>query len=202
MKLKRIEQRGIMLIYNDVHCGSPIEMMNLVEFLTEMYGDSIEHGRVYSIGDNFDLAGCKPEYVEILKKARAQTIGNHSVAHIDGNHERCNLKPEYINITGGVLLAHGDFEKWGYKKSVKYRKKKHGASSFKRKFIIPMIEFAEQFGVNRVTKKFKKRVVKLVGELDCHTYICGHIHPKKKLDFVYKGIRIIVLPRGRNKVEL
>ena len=189
-------------IYNDIHCGSSIELMGNKKFLDLVLEDELmENGIPIYLGDNLDLAGCSKDMVEELVQDYLYHQRLFANRFIDGNHERMTIVPSYY-IDEGVIFSHGDFEKWGDKKAIKYRSKSHGASKFKQKFIIPTIEWAEQFGVNRATKKFKKAAAQLAKENSCHTYVCGHIHPKEKLDFIFDDIRIIVLPRGVNFLKI
>ena len=193
------------LIWNDIHAGSSIGLMEPIDFLGDVVTNLFQKNELYdlflSIGDNLDFAGCKKKDVAHLAAVYEDInkIRSSKFKHIDGNHERMDTVNNYI-FHEDVVFAHGDFEKWGYEKAMNYRTKSHGASAFKRSVIIPTIEFAEKFGVNRATKKFKEAASKLAKELGCHTYVCGHIHPKKRLDFIYDGIRIIVLPRGVNEL--
>jgi hypothetical protein len=193
------------IIYTDIHCGSPIELMNVDELVSGIVQDVAAGHQVIDIGDNIDLANCHKRDLSKHNAAYASLFGydkrSDKYFKIDGNHERMKTGFQYTT-SNDVCFTHGDFEKWGKKKAIKYRSKKRGASAFKRKFIVPLIEWAEKFGVNRATKKFKRRAVKVAKSLGCHTYVCGHIHPKEKLDFNYDGVRIIVMPRGRSELEL
>lgn len=187
------------IIYNDIHCFSPIALMTHEQLKTSILKDLGEGHTVISLGDNVDIANCLESDLNDACGLRYWIYKNVNT-YYSGNHE---LETFLIrsNIPS-IHFTHGDFEKWGTEKALKYRSRKPCASKFKRKFIIPLVEWAEQFGVNRATEKFIQNAVKITKANSCHTYVCGHIHPKKEIRILRDGIRILVLPRGRNVLNI
>jgi hypothetical protein len=186
----------------DNHCGSPIELLTIAQYKTKVMWFE-RNGVLYiDLGDNVDLAGAEENDLGELKQLRLWLLEKLGKRYRDGNHGRVEPRDKYYRINDD-LFGHGDEIKWGKKKSMKYRAKPHGASKFKRKFIIPLIEWAEQFGVNRVTRKMKKNVRKLLIEKGCTTYHCGHVHVKElTIVDLGNGLTLKVYPRGFSDVKL
>lgn len=153
------------------------------------------------IGDIIDGANCKKsdvnkaiDLINILKL-------RHGDNYIFGNHERQGMPaPCYIKLENAVL-AHGDLEA-NFQKWLEYRNKAMGASFFKRGVIVNAIEAAEKI-INRKPKEdFLNRAANIAKYHGVKTYVCGHFHPDEKIEVEHKGYRIIILPRGRNEIEL
>jgi len=180
-------------IYADCHLGSPIEIKP--DGLFDPSGNTI------LLGDIVDLANCENKMVEYYNNLRHQFIRIHKDNYIDGNHERIYSFTNNFVIKNNIIFAHGDleanFEKW-----VKYRQKSHGAGWFKRKFIIPFIREAEEIINRKPKEEFLLGAWNLAKLSKCTTYVCGHFHPKEKIDIFYRGVRIIIVPRGMTELEL
>lgn len=156
-------------------------------------------------GDNFDLTGCKKKHV--LKVL--QDIKNHKAKFGDrfiyGNHEG---HPEHLMDfykDGKILFTHGDYEFWGRKKSLKFRKKKYGKGSFGR-FLSKMFDKLRMVKPFSMSEKQMKRCWERCFDNDCNTIVLGHKHPNKVETELYsrrgKTIKIIVLPRGIHYLDL
>lgn len=181
-------------IYADTHLMSPIEI--LVE---EVINEPKDPNTIF-LGDIIDAANCKKSEVHLAKKAMDDLILRHGENYISGNHSRNFLCYKDL-VKDGVVFTHGDleadFDKWA-----KYRFEPWGASNFKRTFIIPFIREAEKIVNRRPKESFLEAAAKLALNKDCHTYVCGHFHPDKLIDTVYKGIRIVIVPRGITQIAL
>lgn len=181
-------------LYADTHLYSPIEILRN-EVLSE-----VQKEHVLFLGDIFDLANVAKDEIKKAQTTYAAFKSIHKGNYIDGNHERVS-KLNQIIVKNGIVFAHGDMEanpdKW-----TEYRKKPHGASTFKRKVIIPFIAEAEQIKNRKPKQDFLERASVLTKSNNCHTYICGHFHTKEQIDITYKGIRIIILKRGKTELEL
>ncbi len=184
------------ITYSDIHCFSPIALMTPDELKLSILKDLEEGHEVYSMGDNSDIANCKRDDIKRAYELDAW-LSSHCTGYVSGNHELAAPFSAYAPH-GYMLLAHGDVEKWGFKRAEKYRNKKPCASKFKRKFIVRMLEKLDDVWANRATKKFKKRAAAAAKAADCAVYVCGHIHPKKKIHVLHDDVEIVVVPRGRS----
>lgn len=186
--------------YVDTHLGSPIEMC-VAEVVNEPASSD-----THLLGDIVDLANAAYSDLPKYEALHTSLKMKHGENYFDGNHERCDKVNEVIVETNSHsdrwLFAHGDLEanptKWEA-----YRQKSHGAGAFKRKFIIPFIAEAEKV-INRADMKpdFLERVYQLCQTHSANHYVCGHFHPPRMIVTVYKGITVIVLPRGCTILDL
>ena len=183
----------------DYHLGAPNALGTVEEFAQEVR----RRQPLYSLGDNFDFANMKKSEIEKYRKHYDlfAHMFTSEVTHIDGNHERIS-KTNNLIIVDNVLMAHGDFEFWGEEKAVEYRSKPQGAGLFKRALIVNAIESFERFRTAKIDEDFLNRASTLAKLNGCHTYICGHKHPDKRIETTYNGVRIIVLERGFCEVDV
>lgn len=157
----------------------------------------------YYIGDNVDLSNCPkkliPQAEALDKEMRERSPGRY----VSGNHERDTKGPFHIVVNNDVLLTHGDIPLWGLEKAMEYRSKKKGKSKWKR-FLKNLIwKKAKPNGKpTKLSKKQIERCVALANDFKCKTIIMGHRHPGVTYDKVHEGIRVIVLTRGYNELEL
>lgn len=153
------------------------------------------------IGDIIDGANCKKS--EVSKAIDFMNIlkARHGDNYIFGNHERQGMPaPCYIKLENAVL-AHGDLEA-NFQKWLEYRNKAMGASFFKRGIIVNAIEAAEKI-IHRTPKvEFLDNAAQIARYHGVKTYICGHFHPDSKIEVEHQGVKIIILPRGRNEIEI
>jgi hypothetical protein len=160
----------------------------------------------YYLGDNVDIKWGTGRYwvkVSLLKWFQLMfkdrfVRGNHELNVIDA--------PDYIVVNGftsnGILMTHGDHLFWGEKIADTYRGRKPVKNWFRRFLIGFFTGFMAQFLTVPISQGFKERAFEKAKKLGCRTVVCGHWHPHKMVDFSYRGIRIIVLPRGRTDLEL
>ena len=151
------------------------------------------------IGDIVDLANCSKRDVLLAKQVLMDLC--KSGVYIFGNHERQGVVGQIFHVINRTAFAHGDLqsnpEKW-----MDYRNKPHGAGWFKRVVIVHAIELAEKVLERPMRKEFLERASKLAKALNCDTYVCGHFHPKSRMETTFDGIKIVVLPRGRSEVDI
>lgn len=184
----------------DWHLGSP-SALGTAEDFEKLLLKKLLLGPVYLLGDNFDYANMLVEEIPRYKLFHKFILSLPGVFEIKGNHERETVLDECI-VLGSILLKHFDFEFWGAEKAIAYRSKPMGASNFKRKFIIPMIESYEEDRTPKLKKDFLKRAVQSAKDKNCMTIIGGHKHPVETIDIVHDGIRIVVLKRGFNEIDV
>ena len=209
-----------LIVVNDIHAGSSIEMLDADRLYDWFITLDMERYEVFSNGDNWDLAGCHKdmvprlrEKIELLIRSYYQPQDYYAKIHQSlVNHERPLAKGSPYAVSSvahkrgfvvswrglRILITHGVWEKWGEERTLKYISKKHGASWFKRKFIIPLIECGEEhLGVNKVTDFMRDNCKTLADHFDLDYIVCGHIHPK---DIVREKINhkceLLVMPRG------
>lgn len=157
------------------------------------------------LGDIIDLANCSNKQVPEGETAREKLKDRYKDKYLDGNHERyLPIGTYYIfksEKNGSVFCTHGDNES-NRSRWIDYRQKPHGASIFKRVFVVHAIEIAEKLLSRDMGKDFLDAAAAVAKAKGCSTYVCGHFHPKAIIDQVHNGIRIIVLPRGKTILDL
>ena len=185
-------------VYCDLHIFSPIEMMaeELINLLPSPY--------IILNGDIVDRAGCKKSEVDAATALYRRLKKAHGDNYVDGNHERAgfgNVMTIRNTDSGKAIFAHGDLEsnllKWN-----EYRNQPHGAGFFKRKFIIPFIREAEEIIDRKPKKDFLDNVAVLCADWGAKIFVAGHFHVKEKVEVIHKGIRVIILPRGKTTLLL
>lgn len=189
-----------LIIYNDNHWFSPIAISETID----QYKVEMGSPNVYSIGDNFDLANCRKEDIEIVKAYREKFAKYQNYA--DGNHEvtsKLNVIFPYQYKDKRIVLAHGDFEAWGYQRAIDFRSKPPGASWMKRLFIKPYNEVYDDLINSKIHQDFLDRAEISARPYAANFFICGHKHPQEiKTATTRNGVKVIVLPRGRNIIDL
>lgn len=183
----------------DWHLGSPAALGTMEDF-KKLLLEKLKIGSVYLLGDNFDFANMLIEDIPEYQIFYKYILSLPNVYELKGNHERMTTVDEFF-VVGKVLLKHLDFEFWGSEKAIAYRSKPMGASAFKRKFIIPMIESYEEDRTPKLKKDFLIRAAQSAKEKDCSIIIGGHKHPSETIDIIHDGIRIVVLKRGFSVIE-
>lgn len=162
-------------------------------------GDS----RVFLLGDNIDFANCNPKDLDKAERDFTSLQLAFGDRYLMGNHERLSCYPRYILIdtySGRAVLSHGDWESWGEAKTIAYRMKPHGASWFKRTFVVGAIEEFERVFDRKYKDEFILRARQLMQRTDAKYFCCGHLHPHERVEIkVDEGV-IYILPRGRSEV--
>lgn len=180
------------IVYNDLHIGTDFS----IEF------QSFEKDAIL-LGDVIDLRGCKKNDVDKFLSIYKNLSINH--IYCVGNHEAILARIGDYYVSNNIVFAHGHLQFWGYDKSYKYMKKKHGRSTVGRFFskAINSVRMAKPFSMSQ---EQKNRCVDLCVSTGTDVIVLGHKHPSEKHDFIYenerKNVRIIVLPRGRNVLYL
>jgi predicted phosphodiesterase len=190
-------------IFADTHLNSPIEI-----FRNEVVTEPANENTIL-VGDILDFAASKKEELPSLKKIFIELKNRHGDNYIIGNHCRMGINNETIikqtEFGTRICFVHGDIEA-NEERWTKYRQKGHGASFFKRKFIIPFIREAEEIIDRKPKKEILDRMVLKAVEHKCTVYVAGHFHPKETIDLIhsYMGntVRIIILPRGLTEIEI
>jgi len=181
------------IIYADVH--------RYAKYESEL---THEKGAIY-LGDIYDLAGCKKREVNLVRSKIAYLKDLVGDRYPLGNHELklSNINDQYI--ANGILFTHGHLEFWGLEKSIKYMSKKPGKGAIGRAFssFLDSVRVAKPFSMS---EEQKNRCWDRCMSNNCHTMVLGHKHPAKLEEVLHtvngQTVRIIVLPRGRNVVEL
>jgi metallophosphoesterase superfamily enzyme len=180
-------------VYNDVHLGAPHEMAELFPF----DDDAILNG------DIVDYQNCKyhliSQHLDLIKALKRQ----YGDKYILGNHELESVHCRGFYKQDRVLFRHGDHEFWGEEKRDKYMTHANpGAGWVKRNLVARQFDWLRRLWTARYSNKFKERAYSSAMNENCHTIVFGHKHPRIKADFMYRGVRIIVLPRGRNIIDV
>lgn len=153
----------------------------------------------YYLGDNVDLACCRPEDIESARTKLKAYKHAFQGRYVGGNHE---LEEVTHLKVGDVLMTHGDYIFWPKIQADAYRKRKAGMNPLMRfavKILVGQILAKRDWEINRL---MKHRCLKLAKKYGCTTIVCGHWHPRTLQDFRYHGIRIVVLPRGMTEILL
>lgn len=177
-------------IYTDLHLFGPYATKDKIEKLRN----------TILLGDIIDAANAKTKEVPAAKAKIKELTDLFGLKYVYGNHELEGVRNNKY-IENGVYFTHGDLES-NYDKWFVYRFKKAGAGWLKRNIWSRLVnEFEDEIERNpRTTFLIEAaRAAKIHG---CHTYVCGHLHPKKLVDVTYNGIRIVVLPRGLTVINL
>lgn len=186
-------------IFTDTHIGSKYCDDTLI--IGDIVNSAADLNTIL-LGDIIDLACCPKKNLNFLRRDYALLKKEYGERYISGNHERdWNDQLQFSVIRDGVYFCHGDllsnFEKWRA-----YRKKPQGAGFLKSIWV----DFAEDFEwlkeKRNLPEAFITNAVQKAAGARCHTVVCGHFHPKEKIELVVNGIRIIVLPKGKSVIEV
>jgi UDP-2,3-diacylglucosamine pyrophosphatase LpxH len=197
-----------LVIYNDLHIGGPKEVMSLTQFRESLRKD--ENEDVWLLGDIIEMKNCKKSEVGNLGWELTDLYRRYGKQYIFGNHEgmkdiglrfvKYHPTQAYPNCPA-IILSHGDFEAWGEERALKFRHSPHGAGTLKRT-LVAAIDEARLFVEAKLSQAHIDRACTLMRDNKCSVYICGHKHPKKMIVHETNGMKIIVLPKGRNALEV
>lgn len=180
-------------VYNDIHLCGPHSM-----HVNWEYGPN--H---YYLGDNVDLSHCLRK--DIMKALVTLTFMSNLFIDrfVRGNHELNVIdKPDKL-IVGNTLLTHGDYIFWPKKYADKYRSQPHGTSWFGKWFSLSGLDFMRHILPEaRLHRRTLRKLAFMARANKCSMIVVGHRHPKNIIRYEYKGIRILVLPPGKNKIEI
>lgn len=185
-------------IVADTHIGSKYQVdSDIIDEVMHLPKDD----NTILVGDIVDRTCAPKDNLVGIASIEKFFIDTHGDNYLDGNHEaRCAVANGLF--LRGLFFTHGDNEadpkKWrNYRASHKY-----GAGLFKRIAIMPFISLFNELVGGKPKEDFYKRAASRARMNRCHTYICGHFHPKKLIDTTYEGIRIIVVPQGITRIDL
>lgn len=191
-------------VANDVHIYGPHQLISDDDL-------SIEHCQ-YLLGDIIDMANVKKKDVKKAKQFMERIIAMYNGAYIMGNHELWKKDfyhdirtPDHIVIKdpgNPILLCHGHVPLWGKEKTDKWMGKTPGAGFFKRTFSKFFNCWRDTFGGFKITDKDLDKLAKYAKEKECKTIVIGHKHPLETKYYRKKGIKIIILKRGFNEIEV
>lgn len=188
-----------LVIYNDIHCGNPREVMGIDQLLWSLSIDKKKSETIYLLGDVIDLKNCPKRQVDVyhgMARELAKTCN-----YLFGNHEAMGSVGVRFIKYQNIILSHGDLEAWGEERALKFRNSPHGAGPLKR-MMVAAIDEARLLIDAKLSQEHIDRACKLMRDNGCDTYICGHKHPKQRIVHEVNGMKIIVLQKGRNEVNL
>lgn len=178
-------------VYNDVHLFG-VHALDHIKFEYTNYD--------FHLGDNVDMKGVSKRKI-LQAKDKLTEIKKFSKHYCSGNHE-LDTDPETIyHAFEDILFTHGDYLVWGHEKADAWRKKEPGRSRWMR-FALKIVYPLRRFKKLKISNDFKERCVEKAKEMNCNTVIMGHRHPKQLVDIEHKGVRIMILPRGKNTLEI
>lgn len=184
------------IVYNDVHLFGPHEIDLEAKML-------LESDEALYLGDNVDMNHVRKNDIDYAKDTLWSFAELYEGRFCPGNHELDFVPGHRSYVTNGICFEHGDYLFWGEEKRAKYMaNKKPGANWFMRMFIIATFDSLRKFWPAKYDDDFKQRAYLRAKEMKCNTIVMGHKHPTNMADFMHIGVRIIVLPRGRNELEL
>lgn len=191
------------LVVNDLHIGSKYCDDPMAKTALD---NLVNDGKTILNGDIVDRSASPKKDQETLAAYMKSLIKKWGDAYISGNHELSffNTKTYRITTSGKkVMFTHGDlikdFDKWSA-----YRMKTPGAGLIK----LLWVAFADtqdwvkdKINTAKLEPMFKNAAAK-AKEAGCDYIVMGHLHPNKAIDVVRDGVRIMILPKGFNTIEL
>lgn len=156
----------------------------------------------YFLGDNFDLTNCKKKEVRAVQRELDKLKEKYGDRFITGNHEAQRDTDRLVIIKPGIAVMHGDDIFWGREKSVKYRRKDHGAGFLKRGLWVNALEAFEAGYDRKISKEDIERFIAICKHYGVHTIIVGHLHPAKQIILKQDGFTLICLKRGVTTLSL
>jgi predicted phosphodiesterase len=149
-------------------------------------------------GDIVDVKNAKD--VEEAMCLRDRITKHFGEQYLWGNHEMGFSKLRGL-LREHVFITHGDFELYGEEKALKRRTAEPGCGVFMRSLKWIGSKFWGVFGWSSLGEKDKIALSRKAFQSGAKVILIGHVHPKKMIDIVYDGIRIIVAPRGINRLK-
>lgn len=187
----------LITVLNDIHEGSTMEL----KFPKSPYNP--KDPDEYYIGDNIDLVNCKKKLVKFYQDKLNQLRVAYGRRLITGNHEAQKDADLLVIVPGtNTGLMHGCLICWGEEKSMKYRRKDHGAGFLKRGLWVNALEAFENGYDRPITSEDLERASRIAKAKQLDRLIIGHKHPSKRQTYklLNGASELIVLPRGINQV--
>ena len=176
--------------YTDTHfCG-----VNALACEVLTYGEDC-----YYLGDIVDLRTCLKTEVFSAQDLHASILKMAGKNYVSGNHELCfdNL----FIVKDGIYMTHGDYLSWGEKRASSYRKQSFGSGPVSR-FFKRLVSVVRETLPVRLSKPLCERAWAEAKTYGCDKVVIGHLHPKKIIKKVYKGVIIYALPRGKTTLPI
>lgn len=194
------------IIGNDIHLGSKHATHTWDELKALVWGQLQTSKKIVLNGDIIDMANVPKKEVQNWKY-RLETIAamcaSHGAVFIRGNHSLNQVEAPDWAIIDGVFFTHGDMFNllWDEQKSKEYRAKKPGAGFLKRA-ITPLYDNLRHLKPWKPSERFYKAVDKIIDAHKPKAIVLGHTHPPSNIDFMYKGVRILILKRGIQEINI
>lgn len=187
------------LVVNDVHIGSKYcdftQARNTINNLTN-------DGFTVLNGDIVDMACCPKRDVKKLREYQASLIKKFGDYYVRGNHDLIPDHSPHV-IIGDTIFTHGHLlgKRADYWR--KYENKKAGASWLK----LLWVDFADDMDwikgkLFTVKEDVVKGAINLAKFYGCKQVVMGHFHPLNDIIIEREGVRIIILKKGFNQVEV
>jgi predicted phosphodiesterase len=188
-------------IINDIHTFGPLQSHTVAEIAESIL--SSEH-LVYQLGDNVDLKNAHKSKVEEAKQAMRYL--SELSPSVSCNHGLSFIPlPAFIMLNDGqIFLTHGHL----YTNYEKYSKwtiehKKPGAGFLKRKILTPIVDKLRRFKEVKPNSELVGHVERLKKAYpNLKYFVMGHSHALSQKTYMIAGVRVIMLPRGINDLEL
>jgi len=188
-------------IINDIHIFGPLESHSLSQLIEIIRMSKVP---VYLLGDLIDYKNCRKQDVGKAKDAIHEL--NLMTNYILGNHELVYLnKPNFLLIENDqVFLTHGHLYT-NFKKYSKWNSqfKEPGAGFLKRHIVSPIIDSMRRFLAVRPNDELKGHIQRLKSAYpNLRYFVMGHSHILKTTVFNVAGVKLVMLQRGVNDLEL
>ncbi len=181
------------IIYSDLHIGGPKEIR--MPFL-------FSKNTVF-LGDNFEIKNSLRSNLVNIKRLRKETrkkcLKNGGI-YVSGNHSLQNKDLQFKR--GKILFLHGDLIHYGKEGAEKWRKKKQGKSKTYWYLLKYYKKIVSDDRVNPLEIRYLEGAYSTAIKNNCNVVLMGHFHKKKLIDIKYKGIRIIIVPRGKTIIRI
>lgn len=198
----------LLKIYSDLHWGQTSEILTSL----------VPEKGVFYTGDIFDIKNTSKKIIKEQLKKQADFIqkckevgafyllGNHDLLPDDVltvmnlDHVVYGAVPRHI-IVGDIILTHGHYIAWDQVQIDQWKAKKPvGVGGFRQ--LTLALEDMYKRGTWKPDAVESERAYLIATQNNCKTIIFGHHHTDKLVDIVYKGVRIINVPRGLTELSL
>lgn len=195
-------------VYTDLHWGQTSEIL---KDLVPKKGDIFT-------GDIFDIKNTSKKHIkeqlqkqqDFIKKCKEvgayYILGNHDLLP-DNTLTVLNLNkivdgpvPRHM-ISGDVIFTHGHYIAWDQAQVDEWKAKKPNGVGLFRRLTLEVQDLYVR-GTWKPDTIESEKAYNIAIENNCKTIVFGHHHTDKVVDYIYKGIRIINLPRGKTVLDL
>lgn len=157
--------------------------------------------KIILLGDNFDRKNSKKNEFELCTQTMYNYYEIFGKMAVGGNHELIPFleRPHYKYKN--VIFTHGDIL-WGEERMNEFRAKPQGGAGFIKRRMVCALDAARKLKKVKLDEREITILSQYAKKEGCDTIVIGHKHPKKKLEYSYNGVLIVVLPRGMNELTL